>query len=293
MGRRRRDDGPRIDGILVVNKPAGPTSHDVLAHARRILRERSIGHTGTLDPFATGLLVLLLGNASRVARFLDGLAKTYLATMRLGVRTTTDDLTGEAVGAPQQGSLPGAEAVADALAGFVGALEQVPPAFSAKKLDGERAYAKARRGEATELPPSTITVHSAELLAVEGPSVTFRVTVSTGTYVRALARDLGDRLGVGAHLTALRRESIGALQVENAVALNDLTAATPLWPLGAVLSHLPSVQVDEAGLVDVGHGRPIAGTASGPVALFGGGDVIAIAEGDGQWLRPSVVLAAR
>lgn len=263
-----------------------------MARARRVLGERSIGHTGTLDPFATGLLVLLVGRGTRVARFLDGLAKTYLATARLGSRTTTDDLTGEPVGPPHEGALPGREAVLAALAGFVGSQAQTPPAFSARRQDGERAYARARRGEDVTLAPAQVTVHGADLLAFEGADVTFRVTVSTGTYVRAIARDLGERLGTGAHLTALRRESIGALRVEDALPLDRLEPGTPLWPLGAVLSHLPRVPLDAAGQADVGHGRPVPGVVAGTVVLVAGSDVIAVAEGDGRWLRPTVVLAA-
>ena len=276
-----------------MDKPVGPTSHDVVARARQALGERSIGHTGTLDPFASGLLVLLVGKATRVARFLDGLAKTYLATARLGTRTTTDDLTGEPVGVPFTGTLPDRAALAEGLAGFVGRQDQVPPAFSARRQDGERAYAIARRGEVVLLPPAAVTVHAAELLDLQEGSATFRVTVSTGTYVRALARDLGERLGVGAHLTALRRESIGGLRVEDAVGLDALGPGTALWPLGAVLSHLPRVVLDGATREDVGHGRPVPGTTAGTTVLVAtDGDVIAIAEGDGGWLRPTVVLAA-
>jgi tRNA pseudouridine55 synthase len=276
-----------------VDKPVGPTSHDVVARARRALGERSIGHTGTLDPFASGLLVLLVGKGTRVARFLDGLAKTYVATARLGIRTTTDDLTGVPVGEPFAGALPGRDAVAAALADFTGRQHQTPPAFSARRQAGERAYVKARRGEAVALPPTVVTVHRADLLEVCGAEVTFRVTVSTGTYVRALARDFGERLGVGAHLTALRRESIGGLRVEDAVALDRLGPGTALWPLGAVLSHLPSERIDEAARKDVGHGRPVPGTTSGTTVLVAAdGEVVAIAEGDGGWWRPTVVLAA-
>lgn len=275
-----------------MDKPAGPTSHDVVARARRVLGERSIGHTGTLDPFATGLLVLLIGKGTRVARFLDGLAKTYLATARLGQRTATDDLTGAPVGAAYQGALPDRETIGQALAGFVGAQSQTPPAFSAKRQDGERAYARARRGETVELAPAAVTVYAAELLSVEGADVTFRVTVSTGTYIRAIARDLGERLGVGAHLTALRRESIGSLRVDDALPLDRLVPGTSLWPLGAVLSHLPRVMLEEAGRVDVVHGRPVTGVVMGTTVLVAGNDVIAVAEGDGTWLRPTVVLAA-
>lgn len=261
-----------------------------MAHARRVCKERSIGHTGTLDPFASGLLVLLLGKGTRVARFLDGLAKTYLATARLGQRTTTDDLTGEPVGEGFEGPWPGRVRVAAALAGLVGAQEQTPPAYSAKKQGGERAYARARRGESVELAPAAVTVYTAELLEVEGRDATFRVTVSTGTYIRALARDLGEALGTGAHLTALRRESIGSLQVENAVPLDQLEPGTPLWPLGAVLGHLPRIVVDKAGRKDLAHGRPIRGVIVGTVVLAFGTEVVAVAEGDGEWLKPTVVL---
>jgi tRNA pseudouridine55 synthase len=263
-----------------------------VARARRALGERSIGHTGTLDPFATGLLVLLVGKGTRVARFLDGLAKTYLATARLGTRTTTDDLTGEPVGSPHAGPLPSRDAVLAALGSFVGSHAQTPPAFSARRQDGERAYARARRGEEVTLAPGTVTVHGADLLAFEGSEVTFRVTVSTGTYVRALARDLGERLGTGAHLAALRRESIGGLRVEDALPLEGLVPGTPVWPLGAVLSHLPRVPLDEAAQADISHGRPVAGIVAGTVVLVAGDEVIAVAEGDGRWLRPTVVLAA-
>lgn len=275
-----------------MDKPAGPTSHDVVARARRVLRERSIGHTGTLDPFATGLLILLVGKGTRVARFLDGLAKTYLAVATLGQRTATDDRTGEPVGEPFGGPLPDRGVVEAALAGFAGAQEQVPPAYSAKRRDGERAYARARRGEAVALAPAAITVYGVELLSVSGAEVTFRATVSTGTYIRALARDLGERLGTGAHLTALRRESIGSLQVADALPLDALGPDSRPWPLGAVLSHLPRVALDEAGRTDVAHGRPVAGVEMGTVALLSGNDVVAVAEGDGESLRPSVVLTS-
>ncbi len=274
-----------------MDKPAGATSHDVVARARRILGERSIGHTGTLDPFATGLLVLLLGKGTRVARFLDGLAKTYLATARLGQRTATDDLTGEPVGAAFEEALPGRDRIAEALRGFLGVQAQTPPAYSAKKQHGERAYARARRGEVVALAPAAVTVYAADLLAVDGADVTFRVTVSTGTYIRAIARDLGEALSVGAHLIALRRESIGSLRVEDALPLEELAPTTRPWPLGAVLSHLPRVLLDEAGRVDIGHGRPVRGVTAGTVVLADESDVIAVAEGDGEWIRPTVVLA--
>jgi tRNA pseudouridine55 synthase len=252
--------------------------------------ERSIGHTGTLDPFASGLLVLLLGKGTRTARFLDGLAKTYLATARLGQRTTTDDLTGDPIGEPWTDALPGPDRIAEALAAFRGSQEQTPPAYSARKLDGERAYARARRGETVELAATPVTVYGMELVEVVGADVTFRVTVSTGTYIRAIARDLGEALGTGAHLTALRRESIGSLRVEDAIPLDALAPDTALWPLGAVLSHLPRIVVDDAGRTELSHGRPVRGATAGTVVLVGADDVLAVAEGDGEWLRPTVVL---
>lgn len=275
-----------------MDKPAGPTSHDVVAAARRALGERAVGHTGTLDPFATGLVVLLLGKGTRVARFLDGLAKTYVATARLGQRTATDDPTGTPIGAPFAGALPGRDAVAEALAGFLGSQAQVPPDFSARRQEGERAYRRARRGEVVALPASNVTVYALDLLEVDGPSVRFRATVSTGTYLRALGRDLGERLGTGAHLTALRRESIGGLRVDDALPLAAVVPGVATWPLGAVLAHLPRVVLDAAGQGDVGHGRPVRGTESGTVVLASAdGEVVAIAEGDGAWLRPITVLA--
>lgn len=275
-----------------MDKPAGPTSHDVVARARKALGERAVGHTGTLDPFATGLVVLLVGRGTRVARYLDGLAKTYLATAQLGVRTATDDPTGEVIGAPYAGTLPGRDEVAEALAGFQGSQPQVPPAFSARRQEGERAYRRARRGEAVSLPASPVTVYALDLVEVRGALVTFRATVSTGTYLRALGRDLGERLGTGAHLTALRRESIGGLRVEDALPLAAVVPGVTPWPLGTVLAHLPRVALDPAARVDIGHGRPVRGTDAGTVVLASTeGEVVAIAEGDGAWLRPITVLA--
>ena len=251
-----------------MDKPAGPTSHDVVHRVRRIFRLRSVGHTGTLDPFATGLLVLLLGRGTRVARFLDAAEKTYLATARLGWATDTDDLTGQPLGEPGAVGELDPESVRQALAGMVGSQLQRPPAFSAKHVGGERSHRLARRGAAVELAPVLVTVHRLDPVRFEGPLVTFRATVSTGTYIRALVRDLGERLGVGGHLTALRREAIGPLRVEDAVALDALTGDTPLIPLRRLLGHLPAVELDEAARIDVLHGRPVP--AGGGIRSGGG-----------------------
>lgn len=285
---------------MLVDKPAGPTSHDVVDRVRRAFRTRSVGHAGTLDPFATGLLVVLVGQATRLARFVSGQPKTYLATARLGFATTTDDLLGEPLetdaghAAPRPVSDPD---LAAALAGFQGAQRQRPPAFSAKHVDGERSYRLARRGAAVTLPEADVIVHAIELVRRDGDLVTFRATVSAGTYLRGLARDLGERLGTGAHLVSLRRESIGALQVAAAVSLDELDeqgTATALLEPSQIVAHLPAREVGDDDARSIAHGRALP--AEGPdleaVAVVQGGRLLAIAAQRDGWLRPGVVLAA-
>jgi tRNA pseudouridine55 synthase len=250
-----------------------------------------VGHTGTLDPFATGLLVVLVGRATRLARFIEAEPKEYLATARLGVATETDDLTGTPIGAPVEAGWLEEGAVRSALASFVGRQIQRPPRYSAKHVDGERSYRLARRGKGVDPADVPVTIHQAVLVRWSAPDVTFRVTVSPGTYVRAIARDLGQRLEVGGHLTALRRETIGGLSVADAVSLDQLTRAA-LVPVRAVLRHLPTVELDEPSRVAVSHGRPVP-AADGPeghVALLHAGEVVAVAQGGDGWLRPAVVL---
>jgi tRNA pseudouridine55 synthase len=277
-----------------VDKPAGLTSHDAVHRIRRVLGIRSAGHTGTLDPFATGLLVVLVGRATRLARFVEGRPKTYLATARLGVRTDTDDLTGTIAGAVTPISGLSETAVREALAEFEGVQRQRPPSFSAKHVAGVRSYRLARRGRAVELPQVTVTVHRIEVVGVTGGEVTFRATVSSGTYLRAIARDLGERLGVGAHLVALRREAIGTITVAEAVPLADVSPAD-LRPARVILAHLPAVDLDEAGRREVLHGRPVEaseGRGSGAeVALLWDGELVAVAREAEGLLKPAVVLA--
>jgi len=258
---------------------------------RRAYQTRAVGHTGTLDPFATGLLVALVGRATRLARFVEGQAKTYLAEARLGVATDTDDLTGTPVGAVQPVNVS-EETVRHALNGFLGAGWQRPPAFSAKHVAGGRSYQLARRGEAVELASVAIEVLSAEVLEFAAGLVRFRVTVSPGTYVRAIARDLGDALGTGAHLTALRRERIGALDVVDAVALDQLGPATPLLPAEAVLPGLRRRELDGDEAAAIRHGRriPDAGGSAEPVALMHGGALLAIGDAADGTIQPRVVL---
>jgi tRNA pseudouridine55 synthase len=276
---------------VLVDKPAGPTSHDVVQQVRRVLRTRAVGHTGTLDPFATGLLVVLVGRATRLARFVESESKTYLATARLGVATDTDDVTGTRLGPPADLSTVSEPGLRAALAGFAGEQRQRPPHYSAKHVGGERSYRLARRGAPVELAETVVTVHRIELVRFAPPDVVFRASVSAGTYVRALARDLGERLGVGAHLTALRRERIGTLRVEDAVPLDRLDADA-VRPARAALGHLPALELDEPGRVAVSHGRAVPADAGvrGDVALVHGEELVAVARAEDGWARPSVVL---
>ena len=260
-----------VDGVLVVDKPAGPTSHDVVDRVRRALLTRRVGHTGTLDPFATGVLPLCVGRATRLARFLAGGEKEYLATVRLGFATTTDDVTGEPTGAPVRVDVT-PERLAAALAGLVGTFDQIPPAFSAKHAGGRRLYELARRGETVPRAAASVTVHGIDLLARTSDSVEIAVRCSAGTYVRALARDLGERLETGAHLTSLRRIRSGAFSLSQAVSGDDLAGASGrMIPLPELLLDLPAVRVAAPGRRLVGHGRELGrgdvvlGFPEGPV----------------------------
>jgi tRNA pseudouridine55 synthase len=281
---------------VLVDKPAGMTSHDVVQRVRRVLGIRAAGHTGTLDPFATGLLVVLVGRATRLARFVEAQSKTYVATARLGVQTDTDDCTGQVVRRTAADHLVSEAGVRQVLDGFVGVQQQRPPQYSAKHVGGERSHHKARRGERVELADVSVTVHRIELLEYQAPDLTFRAEVSAGTYMRAMARDLGDRLDVGAHLTSLRREAIGALSVKDAVLLDELGPAAVLPP-HRVLGNLPTVNLDEGARQAVVHGRAVRGGGTtgqlgsgAAVALLAGGELVAMAQADAGWLRPTVVL---
>jgi tRNA pseudouridine55 synthase len=238
--------------------------------------------------------VVLVGRATRLARFVEPQSKTYLATARLGVRTDTDDLTGTVTEEHGLEALT-REKTLEALAGFAGEQRQRPPAFSAKHVAGERSYRLARRGTPAELPEAVITVHRIEPVEWAPPELTFRATVSAGTYLRAIARDLGERLGVGAHLSRLRREAIGGLRVEDAVPL-DQVERDRLLPAAEVLRHLPAVELAPEARVAVMHGRPVpSGGAAGQrgggaVVLLDGAEVMAVARVEDGWLKPTVVL---
>jgi tRNA pseudouridine55 synthase len=218
---RSGEDQSPIQGLLLVDKPAGMTSHDVVQHVRRIYGERSIGHLGTLDPFATGLLVLLLGRATRLAGFLDTEPKVYEATIRFGTETDTDDQTGTVI---RTAARPDESEVRSAIKSLTGTISQVPPAYSAKSVDGTRAYDAARRGTPLEIPAVDVTVHSWDIRELSGEILSAIVTCSGGTYIRALARDLGRLASSAGHLAALRRTRIGEFDVRDAATLDGLSA---------------------------------------------------------------------
>jgi len=214
----------RPDGLLLVDKPAGVTSHDVVQLVRRVYGERSIGHLGTLDPFATGLLVLLVGHSTRLATFIETEPKVYQAIIRFGEETNTDDCTGTTV---REAPLPSRDAVRNALPSLTGRISQMPPAFSAKSVDGVRAYDAARRGEAIDLKPVDVDVQSWEISAERGAEMDVTITCGTGTYIRALARDLGRASGSAAHLSALRRTRSGPFDVRDASTFDVISSARP------------------------------------------------------------------
>ncbi len=273
-------------GILLVDKPKGITSHDVVARTRRLAGTRKVGHAGTLDPMATGLLVLGVNHATRLLHHLVGLDKEYLATIRLGLGTTTDDAEGEPLAAASADRLDAAteEAVAAGMRRLTGVIEQVPSAVSAVKVAGKRAYQRVRDGEEVTLAARTVTVAAFDLLAVrrgdEFVDADVRVECSSGTYVRALARDLGEHLGTGGHLTALRRTRIGAFDVDEAAVLEELdVAASLVSPADAARRALPVVHLTAQQATDLGHGKRIE--ASGAPALSPG-DAIAAIGPDGR-----------
>lgn len=212
------------EGLLLVDKPAGVTSHDVVQLARRVYGERSIGHLGTLDPFATGLLILLLGKSTRLATFIDTEPKVYEATVRFGSETDTDDCTGEVV---RESVPPSRDRIDAAIESLTGKISQIPPAFSAKSVDGIRAYDAARRGEPIDLPPVDVEVYEWIVTRDGSSEIDVKITCGSGTYIRALARDLGRLTGSAAHLSALRRIRSGPFDVGDAATLEDLRTCPP------------------------------------------------------------------
>ncbi|WP_131747915.1 tRNA pseudouridine(55) synthase TruB [Frankia sp. Cppng1_Ct_nod] len=283
-----------VDGLVVVDKPAGLTSHDVVARARRSLRTRRVGHAGTLDPMATGVLVLGVGRATRLLGHLALTDKTYDATIRLGTSTITDDAQGEVVAVREVAVDP--PRLAAAMADLTGEIDQVPSAVSAVKVNGVRAYARVRAGEDVVLAARRVTVSRFEPLARRGPDLDVTVACSSGTYVRALARDLGAALDCGAHLTALRRVSVGPFDLAQAVTLEELAevGVGVVRPLpDAVAALFPRRQVDSDDACAISHGRRLSPFGiPGTYGVFGpAGDVLALAEDTDGACRSLVVFA--
>jgi len=299
-----------MDGVLVVAKPAGPTSHDVVALVRRLALTRRIGHGGTLDPFASGVLPLFLGQATRLVEYHLGDEKAYRATMCFGATSTTDDLDGELTRA--DGPAPSEAAVVAGLAGFLGPQLQQPPPYSAVQIGGRRAYKIARSGEIPELSPRTVMIHQLDLLAWDDtdpsrPIAEVDVRCSAGTYVRAIARDLGDRLGSGAYLCGLVRTGSGPFRLENAVTLDTLRDATASGPDGVRhlllasdfgLDGIPVIHLSDGEISDASMGRfirPEAGIGDapdeGPIRLVdGNGRIVGMGKLDGRRVAPTKML---
>jgi tRNA pseudouridine55 synthase len=312
-----------VDGVLVIDKPEGLTSHDVVAAARRLLGEKRIGHTGTLDPLATGVLPLACGRATRLVRFLSAADKEYDATILFGVTTDTLDVTGEEI--TRSGGVPSRDALGAALRAFAGEQMQVPPAYSAKKVAGRRAYELARRDEPVALAPVRVRVSRIELVEYGHDRCRISLTCSSGFYVRALVRDLGEQCGTGATLEALRRTRSGDFTLEEAIDLDNLRPwsietrlfaearrakaeipnpglETALIPMERLLPRFPAVTVTAEGLARVSHGqhvRPVDVTVEAPLGaaewvrlLDAGGALVGVGtpQRHSGFLHPEVVL---
>jgi len=270
------------DGVIVVDKPAGITSQQAVSRLRRALGVKKAGHAGTLDPMATGVLLVGLGRATRLLGYLSGAGKSYQATIRLGQATTTDDREGAPVGEIADATCISDECITQAMAPLTGNISQVPSAVSAIKVSGQRAYAMVRAGLTPQLSARDVSVSRFEVLtrhdAAPFCDIDVVVDCSSGTYIRALARDLGAELGVGGHLTSLRRTRVGGFGIESAVPLDDVTWAS-LMPIAPVARTIfPCVDVDDATAGDVSHGRPLALLVpADPTAVFGpGGQFLAL-----------------
>lgn len=288
-------DGPlrttaTSDGVLLVDKPARLTSHDVVALARRALRTRRIGHAGTLDPFATGLLVLLVGRATRLLPYIQGEPKVYEASICFGEEMNTDDATGTVV---RRAGLPEPDAVDDAIRDLTGVIAQRPPDYSAKKVAGRRAYDAARAGAPLELAPVNVTVNEWTVRSRTATTLDVTISCGGGTYVRALARDLGRLAHSAAHLTALRRVRSGVFDVHDARPIEALdTGADLLLPLRAAVPGLPARVLNQEELGRVRHGNPVPAASDDELLtlLDPAGALVAIARRNGSELHPSLVL---
>lgn len=287
---------PTGDGLVVVDKPSGLTSHDVVARVRRLAGTRKVGHAGTLDPMATGVLVVGVNRATRLLGHLTLTEKAYDATVRLGATTVTDDADGEVLSRTPANEV-GDDAVAAALVPLTGEIDQVPSAVSAVKIDGKRSYKRVREGEEVALPARRVTVRELTVLGTRREpglvDLDVRVVCSSGTYVRALARDLGAALGVGGHLTSLRRTHVGPYTLDVARTLDELAEDFSVLPIAeAARSAFPvrDVGEDDARVVSHGGRLPATEAGPGPVAVFGpDGTFLALVEDHGPTARPVAV----
>ncbi|MEU7570779.1 MULTISPECIES: tRNA pseudouridine(55) synthase TruB [unclassified Micromonospora] len=289
------------DGLIVVDKPGGMTSHDVVARIRRLARTRRVGHGGTLDPMATGVLVIGVGRATRLLTYVIGAGKSYAATIRLGQATVTDDAEGDVIATTATAGVTD-DAVRAALAALTGEIDQVPSAVSAIKINGERAYKRVRDGESVDLPARRVTVSRLDVLAIRRDTpdvvdVDVDVTCSSGTYIRAVARDAGLALGVGGHLTALRRTAVGGFALAEAATLAQLEQRAPEvvnLPLDAAAARFfPRRDATAEEARTLSHGGPLAPAGiAGPYAVFdpAGGLIAIVSERDGR-ARAEIVLA--
>ena len=282
-------------GILLLDKPVGPTSHDAVARVRRAGGLRRVGHAGTLDPLASGLLLMGLGPAARFLEYLVGLDKTYETTVRLGQATTTYDAEGEVTA--ERPVDVSAEQIAATLDAFRGPIHQRVPSHSAVKRDGRPLYESARRGEVLDLPQRDVVIHALDLLAFDPPLVTLRVACSSGTYIRSLAHDLGAALGCGGHVAALRRTAVGVFSVADALPLDALTpesVVAHLRPPAVAVAHLPRLDVDESDALRLSLGQRLPAAADAPpgnTAAFGpDGRFLGVVEVDGDVIRPRKML---
>jgi tRNA pseudouridine55 synthase len=277
-----------IVGILNINKPSGWTSHDVVARVRRLAGEKRVGHAGTLDPLAEGVLPVLLGRATRLADFVQAGRKTYVARVALGTSTSTDDLEGEVI---ETRPVPGQLDLESALALFLGDIQQTPPAYSAVKVAGQRAYAVARRGGTVTLEARPVTIYDLHVLS-HAP-LTLEVSCSRGTYIRSLARDLALALGTVGHLEHLVRTRVGPFRIEDAVALDGLDVAASLLPADRALQDAPTFQAAADDLARLMNGQAVAaaGLHADPVRVYDPeGRLVCVGRADGDLLHPRLML---
>jgi tRNA pseudouridine55 synthase len=276
-----------IEGLLVIDKPGGMTSHDVVNHIRRVTGVRRVGHAGTLDPLATGVLLVCVGRATRLVEYLVGQPKTYVTTIRLGQTTSTYDADGEVMEErPALHITP--DLISQSLTSFRGTIQQKPPLYSAIKKDGQPLYKLARRGQTTDVPLREVTIYELSLLTVNLPEITLQITCSSGTYVRSMAHDLGEALGCGGHVAMLRRTAVGSFTSQEAVpliTLNSENVIHKLLPMETAVAHLPYLNLNAEETKNLQHGRPVARQSHHPEAAL----VQAFGE-DGRFIG---VIAAR